>query len=771
MKFLQKLFQRRKGKKRGMAIIATLFTIAIVLVLGTSFTILTFKESRSARSDKNSAIAKQLSKAGAELMLNYMSVVENWASEKTEEGTTRIGSTVLIDYPASSPKVLKQGDMLDETFNFTITRNWDASRSAYVYNVTITPDRPIDSQGVYVGRIRIEMIQAVFKSGQPPQFIITSTGSVVKTATNEVAANRVVEVRFREKTALDNLLFVQNMRAWDMVGNGVTPPNANDGTNDAVGIADNFSANGPITIDGNSDYATETSGNINFFGTDNVHFYGPTTINGDENLYPTGTTQETIDGIFQGGLTTEQTSMGLPQKEGYMTADVDGNGNISNSEKGSAVRLAQDKSGTNPGGQSYVTAYYRCGDNSGLSTPSGTIGHSSASDPEQWMGEYGLPDTAANRNYMASNVPADVEFDGEMLNSKPGFATYTVEFYKDGTVTVSKKTAYTGVTTTLLNRVGIDRFKNGILYFEGGNVEVKNAEYNGGVNGQLTIVNSEDPYREAIKYEVRTSDGSTLTQYATEEKNRQVYPSNPDMWVPGKIGLTGDTEIKSVKQVYSNSSIYVSYDDSRLPQRVDPETGDLTGEFDRVPPYYVNGKWVWPGESSINNTVSNVPTADGNTIGVYNDLEREGNITLGANLTYTNAGNNALGIIAKNYILINDDNVSATNPELTVNAVLMSFDHSLQFDDVNMSGKDTWISQPNMNGNFNFTGSNISAFADVESKIDGTGYTTQTLMYDQNLKNTLPPNFPRWDITQMDPNVVMEFVILSYQDKGAISTL
>lgn len=773
MKFMQKLSQVRKGrrgKKRGIAIIATLFTIAIVLVLGTSFTILTFKESRSARSDKNAAIAKQLSKAGTELMLNYMSVVDNWASEKTEEGTTRIGSAVLKDYPTSSPNVLKQGDMLDETFNFSIARNWDAGKSAYVYDVMITPDRPIDSEGVYTGRIRIEIIQAVFKSGQPPQFIVTSTGSLMKAATNEIAANRVVQVRFREKTALDNLLFVQNMRAWDMVGNGVTPPNANDGTNDAVGISSNYTANGPITIDGGSDYAGETAGNINFFETENVNFYGQTSINGSDNLYPSGTTQETIDNMFQGGISTGQASFGLPQKEGYMSADVDGNGSISASEKGRAVQLSQDKTGTNAESQGYVGAYFRCGDNSGLSTSSGTIGHSAASDPEQWMGEYGLPDTTANRNLIASDIPADIEFDGEMLNSKPGFARYTVEFKANGTVSVTKTTAYTGVSTTLISNVKINRFKHGMLYFEGGNVEVKNAEYNGGVNGQLTIVNSEDPYREAVRYEVHTSDGQTLTQYATEEKNQQAYPSNPDMWIPGKIGLQGNTEINGVKQIYTNSSVYVSYDDSRIPLRMDPVTGELTGEFDRVPPYYVGGKWVWPGESSVNNTVSNIPTTDGNTIGVYNDLEREGNVTLGANLTYTSAGNNALGIIAKNYILINDDNVSASNPDLTVNAVLMSFDHSLQFDDVNLSGKDTWVSQPGMNGNFNFTGSSISAFADVESKIDGTGYTTQSLMYDQNLKNTLPPNFPRWDVTQLDPNVVMEFVILSYQDKGAIRT-
>jgi hypothetical protein len=449
-----------------------------------------------------------------------------------------------------------------------------------------------------------------------------------------------------------------------------------------------------------------------------------------------------------------------------MSVDYNGNGSIATSEQGTAVTMAKDYTGTNPTtGEGYSKAYFRCGDNDSIiGRTTNEIGHSKATKPEKWCGDYGMANTPANLSAMSNNVPADIEFDGLMLNSKPGFAKFTVEFTNTGTVTVKKTTAYTKQTYTLLNNVKINSFKNGILYLEGGNVEIKNAQNSGGFRGQLTVVSAEDSVREATGYTITTTDNKTITQYSTEERNRQVYPSNPELWVPGK--LTGQ-EIKSVVQQYSSGSVYVPYNSSSLPVRVDPSTGNLTGSFDRVPPYYVGGKWVWPGESSIKNTIKNVPKEGGGYIGVFNDIEREGNVTIGGNLTYAGGGSNALGIIAKNYILLNADNTSINNPELTVNAVLMSFDHSVQFDDVNMSGKDTWISQPGMNGKFNFTGSNISQFADVEGKIDGTGYTQQSLTYDQNLKNTLPPNFPRWDFMKMDAGTVIEYVVLNYQDKGA----
>lgn len=756
MSYFRKLLKTSVKSRKGIAIIAALFASAIVLILGVSFLMLAFKESDSTKADNESTLALQMAHAGVELTLNYMSVVGNWEYDPSY-------SVRLMEY-ATTPNPHKSESILNESFKFQVQREVLADRIQYT--IYITPDRAIGQGDFYEGNIVVSMEQAVFTSGQPPHYIISSMGSVYRKGKNKPSASRVVQCRFREKTALDNLLFVQNMRAWDLVGNGVTPPNAEDGSNNSVGIPSNYTANGPVTIDGSSDFANETAGNLNFFSTDNVHFYGQTSINQSENLFPDGTDQETQEGIFAGGLSTNQASVGLPERASYMSTDYNGNGSISSSEKGNAVRLAEDYSGQNAAGQNYVKAYYSCGDNDGLSTPSNTIGHCKCTDPEampKWQGQWGI-DPSNQYDNMSRDVPADVEFDGDMVNSKPGFAKFTVEFNANGTLTLSKTTAYTNVTTVLLNNASLDRFKNGMLYIEGGNVEVKNAENNGGVNGQLTVVSAESAKREAYAYSVTTSDNQTITQYSTKERNQEVYPNNPEYWVPGKIV---GKEVSSVKQLFSSSSIYVPYDDSRLPIRVDA-AGNLTGNFDRVPPYKVGGKWVWPGESTILNTIKNSATTDGSVIGLYNDIEREGNLTIGGELTYK--GSSSLGLIAKNYILLNDDNVSASGSSLTVNAVLMSFDHSLQFDDVNMSGKDDWISQPGMNGKFNFMGSNISAFADVEGKIDGTGYTTQTLMYDQNLKYTLPPNFPRWDLTQLDPSVVIDFVILSYQDKGAINT-
>ncbi|MCE1249083.1 MAG: hypothetical protein LWY06_20810 [Firmicutes bacterium] len=766
MGFFKKLILSGRKKQKGIAMIATLFTVAIVLILGVSFLMMAFKDSVNTRSEKESVFALQMAHTGAELLMNYMSVRDNW-----EYASQKEFNVVLKAYPTGGqPNSFKSSQINGETFNFYINR--DAYNGSYYhYTITISPDRTLGTGSAYTGKTEIDLIQAIFKSGQPPQFVATSTGTIFKTGSTKMVAARQVEVRFREKSALDNLLFVQNMRAWDLVGNGVAPPNANDGSNDSVGIPANYTANGSVVIDGNSEYATETSGNLRFFNPNsgNVHFYGQTSISQQQNYDSSGNAinSDANGKIFQGGLMTGQTSVGLPEKNNFMSVDYNGNGSIATSEQGTAVTLAKDYSGTNSSGSAYNKSYFRCGDNDGITGRStNEIGHSKATKPERWVGEYGMPNTAANISAMSQDAPSDVEFDGLMLNSKPGFAKFTVEFGAAGTVTVKKTTAYTKKSYTLLNNVSVDTIKNGILYFEGGNVEVKNAQNNGGFKGQLTIVSAEDSVREATSYSITTANGKTITQYSTEERNRSVYPNNPELWTPGKVS---NQQISSVVQQYSSGagSIYVPFNSSALPVRVDPTTGNLSGSFDRVPPYYVGGKWVWPGESTIKNTIKNVAKEGGGYISVFNDIEREGNVTIGGNLTYAGGGNNALGIIAKNYILLNSDDVSVNSPELTVNAVLMSFDHSVQFDDVNMSGKDSWISQPGMNGKFNFTGSNISQFADVEGKIDGTGYTNQSLTYDQNLKTTLPPNFPRWDFMKMSADAVIEYVVLNYQDKGA----
>jgi hypothetical protein len=769
------------AKRRGVALIATLFTVAVVLILGLSFLVLSISENRNSRLEKESAMALQLARSGAELMMNYMSCNRaNFGDKQSkpiwvlEDQFTGLPCK-LAEYPnPSDPLIFRETNDLAEELKFNVTRAWDEQKSAYFYDVTITPDRKLDPDGNYLGRIQLRVIQARFAQGQPQQFVLNSVGRIYRHGDSLPVAARQVEYRVREKAAMDNLMFMQNHRAYDMVGNGVPPPNASDGTNNASGIPAGYVARGSVVIDGGSDFAYETAGNYQFFSTDGVQFLGSVSINQADNLYPEGTSQEKIDSLFRGGILTGQPTVGLPHKEGYMNSDLDGNGSLTLSEQGRSAMMAMDSSGTNPKGEGYVKAFWKHGDNSGFTTPPGKIGHSRAPSPETWSGEYGADPEDPHDN-MAVDVPADVEFDGTLANKNPGFATFLLELYdQDGTgmFTLKKITRYTNKEIILMKDVKISLLKNGILYFEGGNVDVK-----GTCNGQLTVVSAESPYREAFAYDVKLEGvAEPIRQYASIEQNMNVYPGSSNYWVPGKIN---NARIEWVRQAFSKTNdydpslpnsdyIYLPYDDPRLPLRVDPATGNVSGEFPREGPYKIGGRWVWPGNDMIRHSVTNLTADDGGKTGLFQNPEKEGNAILGGNLDYSVGGGNVLGIIAKNFILINDDSATAVNPIINIRAVLMSFDHSLQFDDVNLAGKSTWISTPGMRGRFNFIGSIISQYADVEGKIDGTGYTVQNFAWDTNLTNNLPPNFPHWDITMHDPQTIMDFVILSYQDKGSL---
>ena len=782
MKILKQLLRSPKKKEKGIALVSTLFAIVIVFILGIGFLGITIVESRTTRAEKEAVYALQMANSGAEMVLNYMSVggsSGNWIADGHSEYTVKLRDR-------ANPTPLKDGKLADKDgakFNFKVTDRWVAKSETYMgykddnfgwhyYTIEITPDRELDRANVYMGKAVITMRQKIFAAGQPTQYIIKSTGSVYPVGgdANKPLARRVVEVRVREKSALDYLNFTQNARAWDRAGLAEPPPESGNGYNDSVVIDKNYTANGEFCVDGGSAHSTDTAGNFRFKSTDNVQFYGTTSINGSSNA---GLDAEDEGKVFKGEYKKSQASIGLPDYDSFLSRDINGDGSISTSEQGNAVTLSKDTS-TDGNNVTYLKAYYRCGDNDGFGGMApGDIGHSKCDKTSilnEWQNDdYGVKGSNDPKDDLTKNIAADIEFDPNKSGdgntnshgSKPGFAKFTVEFLKDGKVKIYKTTAYTNKTVYLAgdanSGVSIDRFKHGQIVFEGGNVEVKNAENNGGVKGKLTVVSCEDPTREPTGYQIKKKSGGVV--------NQSEYASD--------VGQV-DGEINYVKQQYSSKSIYKEYDDNSLPVKVVPKNGggyDYSGQHLRAEgPWKINGKWVWPGDPNITNTYSK--DSDGN--GAFKGPEREGNVTIGGDLTYTSDGDNSLGIIAQNYILLNTtDQNGNEQATLNVNAVLMSFEHSLQYDDVNMSGKGNgnWsINTLIKNGKLNFMGSYIAQYADVEGKTDGTGYTTQTLVYDQNLKTTLPPNFPKWDLTRMDPGIVAEYIILNYTDKGASRT-
>ena len=139
-----------------------------------------------------------------------------------------------------------------------------------------------------------------------------------------------------------------------------------------------------------------------------------------------------------------------------------------------------------------------------------------------------------------------------------------------------------------------------------------------------------------------------------------------------------------------------------------------------------------------------------------------------------------MGIVAKNFVLLNESkqpddksNIDEQLKNLSVDAVLMSLDHSVQFD------WDNWAWNPNhdklmqtgIDRYFNLNGAVVSGFLDVEGDNQRRGYYNQQFKHDENLRYQLPPSMPRWDRTAgpTGRGVVWNWLILNYIDNGALN--
>lgn len=153
-------------------------------------------------------------------------------------------------------------------------------------------------------------------------------------------------------------------------------------------------------------------------------------------------------------------------------------------------------------------------------------------------------------------------------------------------------------------------------------------------------------------------------------------------------------------------------------------------------------------------------------------VEREGNTMITSDIQYGNTGTKppTLGIVSQNFVLLND---RQGDNNLRVDAVLMSMDHSVQFDWDNMaqnSNHSNLIAQ-GVTRTFQLNGAVIGGFLDVEGDAARRGYFNQSFTHDENLRFQLPPSFPKWDRTssQAPSGVAYNWVLMNYVDKGTVN--
>jgi hypothetical protein len=316
----------------------------------------------------------------------------------------------------------------------------------------------------------------------------------------------------------------------------------------------------------------------------------------------------------------------------------------------------------------------------------------------------------AARNPAGGTVPDVMPRAGD---ARPSFAKIVVTL--DGAnVRVDKvNPARPGVTQNLYSGAASD-IANGIISVRGGNVEVQST-YNGNepkpFTGNLTIVASDNTGRAQPNTGTKSYPQNNGTIYS--DAARAYFIENPHLTPP-----------------YTEREVY-----------------GPSGSSSRL---------VWPS-----------PPAR---------IEREGNTFVTSDIKYGSASKPpGLGMISENFVLLNDKNPSGSRngyDELRLDAVLMSLDHSVQFDWDNMAGNANHdrLMERNPDRTFTLNGAIVSGFLDVEGDVLGRGYYTQNFTHDKNLRFQLPPHFPRWDRASVGTGgVIWNWVIMNFVDQGSLN--
>lgn len=755
----RKLRPGRRLPRRGAALILTLFTVAALLALGTTFIGISIGESRQSAAEMYSGVAKQLGSLGVNWAASYMCHPGHWSSSGTNFSTGYIGydlinkvggdaSTQYISTPTWMGKPYKYTKTATspQTWLFNVGTDSSGAVSGATAFLIASPDTAIQAFSFW-GVVDVRIVESSSIVNQPPQYLITSTSRVYKNGDpNTVMATRVISARVRAETVADYSVFESNMRTWDAPGKNkeYAPSNPGNDLNmytsvrsmlvDEVGIPLNYQMTGDFRTDGSADPANDPfapySGNLNIFAHNQtqlstIKFQGSASIaTGKSNNYDVALNKnDQTSNIFAHGLDHKDPQQ-LPKTSKFL--DV---------RDTSGAMVVVDSS--RPGGGGIWSAkaqaeggYFK-------------VGSSSASD---FVNVATNPGSGGNLEYSSTSP------------GQPGVAKVVISFNGNSGVTVSKVGAYSGVTFESKTFTATN--VPSVLYVDGGNVEVQ-----GNAPKGVTVVAAASTDRPTTA--VDTSGGvqrTTLMNYSNT----------------------------SVMNSLRSSTIYAPATDSALKNTFGPLAAwprDLDGK--------ITGPYM---DTSSNPPRPYWPAFDPDTVGaaggdVTNNapVVREGNLSITGDVGKVDP-NSGVGLIAQNYLFLSDQRAASTT--LNVNGVLMSLEHSVQYGGFignpssnsgmadywkNMAGRGAGASlrRPanisllqNNTGSFNLTGSVIGKFADVESGKGGTadsqvyvGYNAQNFKTDPNLKNNLPPSFPQFERTQTAP---VAFVVLAWFDGSSL---
>lgn len=761
--------KKDKGN-RGLTLVMALFVTFLLSTLSLAFVALMMEDSRGSQSSVRQIMAAEGAEWGIETALSYMGRGGNW--QAAFDADRLVFFDLLHAGQPNGPHHLQASAGEGGAIQVLVEAGSGEESALRVLRL-VDPNLPLGAvlnlDDRLVGRITVEVKPVVtplaaYGPGQAAQYTLTSRCELFMTEDAGSGAEPVaiaqLEAQVRPEVETTALFQVQNMRSWDVQGGGVGNPS----TADKIIIPADYVSAGSVNVTGtdpknpNAPWSQQ-AGNLRFQNPDaeDMVFQGQLSVNQLSNLDLSGNTVSEGDPKnFPGGVVFGADYLPLPSSKKYLNHDRNGDGQVgtgappgpgdlggADQEWGLLAVAARDKNGPNTPHGPTVSGYYH-------------VGKELVSEAHKLNPKVPNP---------ASSVPlAQQDF-------RPAIPEVEVRLKSGGFIEVNvweTNAGDGGFTSSLgnLNTIArqqlgadggplgqtfhVDQLKNGVLYIEGGQVIVHSELSSGETaefEGRLQIIAAEDALRRG---EVKT--GSSPQTYANPA-TALYHPA------------VGD---------------YLNWQESRTQLAPDDPDYVSPAEF-RAPPYTAAELREAAQSGAISSSVADLSGVDDASLfwkTPLSSVESEGNLVVAGDIVKKDNTNSLIGLTAENFVFLNDRTLGQKQVanELVVEAVLTSFEHSLQFDWDNTSKNKvvgssggtsyTQAMTPGFNGKLTLQGSMLAPFSDVEGDLQGRGYPRQEFRHDDELARHSPPFQPRTLLSEY-PNdqISIAWTIISYKDR------
>ncbi len=813
----------RGAKRKGVALVFALFTAALLMSMSATVVALSISHAREGADVDYMQAAIHACNWATEAALNYVADDSAWRylpppgqpnssfrNPYTWQYRLRTGSVGPVQLGPNQvfPRVIELTDAQADEYGVYrpaasnrppvyLIRFWDVDRPLLFYSAS--GSNGLNTRNLNEAGSRFAVTEVAFTQdkvtapGQCPRYqllafariydndghatILNRVGAVVngnsvgpsRYPSEGLLATRVTETWVREETASDFSHLIQNGRSWDAQGinldgtGGLFEKVQNqgryaDGVDQLmnglwnVGFPDGYEEHGKLRIDGGTRMDTTNGGDVidgsaQFFNARNegfANFYDEMTQQkNSSNIRCTGQTNDGYLGTLMGnGLQDDQDPIGLPQSGENSNYNRDGTKIYrSYRDRETYQSFAREKA---------TTCNYRVGGNvTGGSKASRGVYVNELPPDGQVPDVYSVGSSEDIRPCFAKYVvllgelnkaPAQITVGDLQTLSNGGSATNPL-IQNSGNasdrVTILKVNELAGRVQPVFAGPA-SNIENGVISVQGGNVEVcgpvdSNRDNPSGFTGNITIVADVEASREdSLNYfndsrGSRCKDGSSIYSDAA----RKYYEKHADEAPPYKL-----SKLRAAG--------------GEVEEKIKSEFG--AGAKDDA--------YVWP-----------TPTSEA--------TEREGNvfITSDLNCASTRDGSRGcIGIVAKNYISLNDKQAGQKNvydrvngrdkynsQDLHVEAMLTSFDHTVQFDWTNDANSRRFgtLKTGAEDRKFTLKGCVVSSCLDVEGSAEGMGYINQ----EENSNSTIDGNPPFYPLSDIGLN----WYVIKFIDRGSLA--